>query len=103
MKSLKVEIEISGDTLKNMILVMLLERDPKFISKISRHSILYSASKMAELLGCLNYTDEKINERYGHYSEYADKVKKSGHLLYEYFPEISDEENSIKFIKSLGD
>jgi hypothetical protein len=104
MNKININLDFSLDMnqVKNMILFMLID-DNSYPHKIDKERVLLKLKQFLVCYGINFLTEENIKNKFSYLKNLEDFENKSKFLVYELFPELSDEENTIKFIKSIGD
>lgn len=100
--SISINFNLNIYQIKNMILFMLID-DKSYPHKINKERVIIKLEQLLICYGIDFLKEDNIKSKYSYLKNFDDLNKKADFLVYELFPELSEEENSIKFIKSIGD
>ena len=96
----RVTHKITFPIIINFITVLLYEREGLDF-KFTRESIESNLSSYFGLVGSSYFSPEQMHENYSNKKDYEVKMNRARSHAFQFFPELSDDENTVKFI--IGD
>jgi len=93
--------EVTPEQLQNMIAYLIMNREPSYI--LNKKNISSNLQDYVIKFGTDKLTNAHLNEVYKNARGWSEAQKRALVILYREYSSLVEEENTIKFLKSMGD